>query len=132
MKHLSKLVLALGLSLAATAPSYAGGQISVQFNASNANESRDVNTFLAFYSIAKQLDSGANIRQYGNGNAAGIGQFGSGNFGVIDQQGNGHNATLAQNGNNNSYGIFQAGTGTNGHVSQNGNNGAGLLFQYGW
>jgi curlin associated repeat protein len=133
MTHLRKIALALSLSLAAI-PAYAGsgGQISFQFNAGNAEETRNVNTFLALYSIAQSLDSDANINQSGNNNAAGIGQFGHGNFGVIDQQGNNHSATLNQSGNNNGYGIFQSGTGTNGNVSQYGNNSAGLLFQFGW
>ncbi|NOX41026.1 MAG: curlin [Alphaproteobacteria bacterium] len=132
MKRFNTIALALGLSIAAALPSFAGGQISFQFNARNAEEARGVRTILALYSISKAIDSGANISQSGNNNAAGIGQFGRGNFGVIEQQGNGHNATLSQRGNDNSYGIFQFGTGTSGQVSQTGNNGAGFLFQQGW
>lgn len=132
MKRITYIALALGLTFGAVAPAAAGGQISIQLNARNADEARAVKTGLFFYALAKHIDSGADISQFGNGNAAGIGQNGNGNVGYIDQQGNNHTATLAQNGNNNGYGIFQGGTGTNGHVSQNGNNGAGLLFQYAW
>jgi major curlin subunit len=102
------------------------------YNAKNADEARAIRAGLGMYSVAKAIQSGADIHQIGRDNMAGIGQFGQGNVGIIDQHGNNHNASLTQNGNNNVYGIFQHGAGATSHVVQTGDYGAGIIVQYGW
>ena len=119
-------------SAAMTAPAAAGGQISVHVAPGNAQQAQAMQAGLGIYSLYNGLKGGANIRQLGNGNAAGIGQNGWGNNGVIHQKGKGHNATLQQNGNANNYGIFQFGKNTNANVAQNGNGQTGATFQFGW
>jgi hypothetical protein len=126
------LSTALVLSTLAAVPAHAGGSISFEITPKNAEEETAIRVGLAFYAIAKAIEGDAAVIQNGNGNAAGIGQFGSGNFGVIEQDGDGHEATLTQNGNGNAYGVFQFGEGGSAHVNQNGNGQAGLLFQVGW
>lgn len=126
------LSTALVLSTLVAVPAHAGGSVSFEITPKNADEETAIRVGLAFYAIAKAIESDAAVIQNGNGNAAGIGQFGDGNFGVIEQQGDGHDASLVQNGNGNAYGVFQFGEGGSAHVAQNGDGGAGLLFQVGW
>lgn len=129
MKRISIFAFALTL---AGAPALAGGYFSWQYNAKNAEEARAIRAGLAMYSVAKAIESGADIHQIGRDNMAGIGQFGQGNVGIIDQHGNNHTASLTQNGNNNAYGIFQHGAGAISHVVQTGDYGVGITVQYGW
>src|SRR5690606_27652001 len=112
-------------------PAAAGGSISVSLAPGNAKEEQVMKTGLAIYGIVNAVKSGS-IKQNGNGNAAGLAQLGSGNFGVVHQEGDGHNGTLVQNGNGNAYGIFQFGKNTNANVVQNGNGGTGATFAFGW
>lgn len=123
--------LAIG-SAGMTAPAAAGGQLSINLAPANAQQAQAMQNGFAIYSIYNDIRSGASIRQRGNGNAAGIGQNGRGNTGIVHQRGNGHNATLQQNGNGNAYGIFQFGRNTNANVAQNGNGRTGATIQFGW
>jgi minor curlin subunit len=132
----SKIIVAAALAVAIgsagfAAPASAGGSIAINVTPKNAKEEQAMRTGLAIYGIVNAVKSGS-IKQYGNGNAAGLAQLGSGNFGVIHQEGDGHNGTLAQNGNGNAYGIFQFGKGTDAHVTQSGNGGTGATFAFGW
>ena len=128
---MKRFILSTTLALFTAVPALAGGSISIEINPSNADEANAIRAGLGIYALAKALEGDANILQNGNGNAAGIGQNGGGNFGVIQQEGNGHEAVLAQNGGGNAYGIFQFGEGTSGQVSQSGGD-TGLLFQFGF
>ena len=124
------LATAIG-SAAFAAPASAGGSISFNIAPKNAKEEQAMKTGLAIYGIVTAVKGGS-IKQLGNNNAAGLAQFGSGNFGVVHQEGSGHNGTLTQNGNGNSYGVFQFGKNTNAHAVQNGNGGTGATFAFGW
>ncbi len=124
------LATAIG-SAAFAAPASAGGSISFNIAPKNAKEEQAMKTGLAIYGIVNAVKGGS-IKQLGNNNAAGLAQFGSGNFGVVHQEGSGHNGTLTQNGNGNSYGVFQFGKNTNAHAVQNGNGGTGATFAFGW
>lgn len=131
-KSLATALTALVIGTAGlAAPAHAGGTFSISVQPRNADEARAMRAGLGIYSIVNAVQNGG-IRQIGNGNSAGLGQNGSGNFGVVHQQGNGHNGTLTQNGDGNSYGLFQFGRNTSGHVAQNGNGGTGATFQFGW
>jgi hypothetical protein len=132
----SKTIIAAALAAAIgtagfAAPASAGGSISINVAPKNAKEEQAMKAGLAIYGIVNAVKSGS-IKQFGNGNAAGLAQLGSGNFGVIHQEGDNHNGTLTQNGNGNSYGIFQFGKGTDAHVQQNGDGGTGATFAFGW
>ncbi|MER9581982.1 curlin [Mesorhizobium sp. M0276] len=132
LKTLAAVLVAGSIGQAAlSAPAYAGGWVSVTFAPGNVRDAGALATGLRFYSLYRGLH-GASIRQSGHGNAAGIGQNGRGNLGIIQQEGNGHSATLQQNGNDNAYGIFQFGRTTDANVAQNGNAGGGATFSYGW
>jgi hypothetical protein len=129
---LTAAVVAGGIGQAAlSAPAYAGGWVSVAYAPADTRDAGALATGLRFYSLYRGLH-GASIRQSGHGNAAGIGQNGRGNLGIIQQEGNGHSATLQQNGNDNAYGIFQFGRNADANVVQNGNGGGGATFSYGW
>lgn len=131
-KTLTAALVAGSIGQAAlSAPAYAGGWVSVTFAPDNARDAGALATGLRVYSLYRGL-RGASIRQSGHGNAAGIGQNGRGNLGIIQQVGNGHSATLRQNGNDNAYGIFQFGRNTDANVVQNGDDGGGATFSYGW
>lgn len=119
-------------SMAISAPAAAGGSISFTFTPHNAKQTKALQTGLALYGIASAMKGGANIKQIGLNNLAGVGQNGSGNLGVIYQKGNGNGATLQQNGNDNSYGIFQFGKGGRAQVVQNGYGQSGATVQFGW
>lgn len=117
--------------VAMAVPVQAGGSISFNVGPRNGQEADLLATGLRAYSLYRDL-KGADIRQLGSGNAAGIAQGGRRNLGFIRQKGNGHSATLQQNGNDNAYGIFQYGRNTDADVVQDGNNGIGATFSYGW
>ena len=124
-------------SMAISAPAAAGGSISFTFMPHNAKQTKALKQLksahrVVLYSIASAMKGGANIKQIGLNNLAGLGQNGSGNLGVIYQKGNGNGATLQQNGNDNSYGIFQFGKGSRAQVVQNGYGQSGATFQFGW
>ncbi|WP_246018430.1 curlin repeat-containing protein [Pelagibacterium montanilacus] len=114
------------------APAQAGGQISLNYNPSNARDAQMVQMGLGIYQIVNEIERNGGIRQRGNNNTAGVAQNGGGNFGVVHQEGRGHNGTVQQNGNSNSYGLFQFGRNTNAHVNQNGNGQSGLGLVFGW
>ena len=124
------LVASIGQA-ALSMPAYAGGWFSVTYAPANARDAGALATGLHAYSLYHGL-RGASIRQSGHGNAAGIGQNGRSNLGIIHQEGNGHSATLQQNGNDNAYGVFQFGRNTDANVMQNGDRGSGASFSYGW
>jgi hypothetical protein len=119
-------------SAALPGPAAAGGSISLSYTPTRTQDARTLQTGFQLYSLYKGLKNGANIRQYGRNNAAGIGQTGYGNQAIVRQKGSGHSATLQQNGNSNSYGIFQFGRNTSANVGQSGNGQAGATFQFGW
>ncbi|MEW5962627.1 MAG: curlin [Pseudomonadota bacterium] len=87
---------------------------------------------LQIYSWAKSIESRARISQKGTGNAAAIGQSGSGNWAGIFQRGSGHTGTISQSGDNNAYGLFQFGRNTTSNVTQSGNGKVGFTFLGGW
>jgi hypothetical protein len=113
------------------APASAGGSIAISVTPKNAKEEQAMKAGLAIYGIVNAVKGGS-IKQIGKNNAAGLAQFGSGNFGVVHQEGSGHNGTLNQTGNGNSYGLFQFGKNTNAHVAQTGNGNTGATFAFGW
>lgn len=126
---LTAIVVATG---AMTGPASANGSLSISINPTNQQENHAIRTGLALYSLYNRVSSGGSITQRGNNNAAGVGQNGRGNTGIVHQEGSGHNGTIQQNGNRNAYGLFQFGRGTSGHVVQNGNGRSGATFQFGW
>lgn len=115
-----------------TAPALAGGSLAVTYTPTNAHDAQQLQTGLALYSLFKGIKSGGSIQQYGVGNAAGLGQYGYGNTGLIYQNGTGHQATLNQYGNANAYGVFQFGRNTTANVGQYGNGNTGATFLFGW
>ncbi|MBF9035217.1 curlin [Rhodobacterales bacterium HKCCE2091] len=125
------LLTAAFLSLAA-APVLAGGTVSFNFNAQNADEARAVQAGLALYRIAQGVDSGAFVHQDGSLNGAALIQAGTGSSGVIHQDGNGHSAILNQQGNGQNYGIFQFGDGADANVTQTADGETGFALQFGW
>lgn len=124
------LALCLGQVLIVV-PAQAGGSISLQLGPRTAEQANLLTTGLRAYSLYRDM-KGADIRQRGSNNAAGIVQGGQRNQGVVRQQGTGHSATLQQNGNDNAYDVFQYGRNTRADVVQHGNNGVGATFSYGW
>ena len=100
----------IALAALTATPASAGGSVSFEFTPSNPDEEIAVRLGLALYAIGRAIESDASVIQNGDGNAAGIGQFGSGNFGVIEQngetgmyrqalvEGTGHCETLATEG----------------------------------
>jgi len=132
LKTITAALVAGSIGQAAlSAPAYAGGWVSVTHAPDNVRDAGALSTGLRLYSLYRGLH-GASIRQSGHGNAAGVGQNGRRNLGIIQQRGNGHSATLRQNGNDNAYGIFQFGRNTNANVVQGGNGGGGATLSYGW
>ena len=131
-KTLTVVVLAsLAVPAIEAAPAHAGGSISYTL-APSAEDGGDIlSTGIRLYSLYRGLKNGE-IRQKGDGNAAGLYQNGSGNVGFIRQKGQGHSATLEQTGEDNAYGIFQFGRGTHTDVRQRGYGEGGLTFSYGW
>jgi hypothetical protein len=135
MTRMLKNTLAAALvatMVGASAPAFAGGSFSFSYTPQSAKDAKMLQTGLAFYGLYNHLQKGGSIKQNGFNNLAGLGQYGSGNYGVIHQEGNGHQATLNQYGNNNSYGIFQFGRNTSANVGQYGNGQTGATFQFGW
>ncbi len=126
------LALTAAAATALAAPATAGGVISFEIEAKNANEANAIRNGLAFYQVINDVKANGHITQNGLNNLAALGQSGSGHVGVIHQDGNNHDASLSQSGNDNAYGIFQVGNGASGHVSQSGSGEAGLLFQVGF
>ena len=122
----------LAASTTLAAPAIAGGTLSFEVSAKNADEARAMRNGLALYQVVNDIHTNGHITQKGISNIAAMAQGGNGHTGIIHQDGDGHNASLQQSGNNNSYGIFQFGENANGHVQQNGNGQAGLLFQVGF
>jgi major curlin subunit len=131
-KILTATLLAGSIGQAAlTTPAHAGGWLSVTYAPASDDDAGALATGLRLYSLYRGFH-GASIRQSGHGNAAGIGQNGRGDLGIIQQHGNGHSATLRQNGSDNTYGIFQFGRDTSANLEQNGDGGSGATFSYGW
>ena len=119
-------------SVSLGAPASAGGSISITVIPQTQNGVRTLQTWFALYQIFNGFRNGANVRQLGQNNLAGIGQYGNGNFGIIHQDGQGRSATLNQYGTGNSYGIFQFGKNTYANVNQSGYAQTGATFQFGW
>ena len=133
----SKMTLIAGLTaatistMALTVPATAGS-VAFDFKPQNARQENALRLGLGIYGIVNSARNGGVVRQNGNNNSAGVGQYGGGNHGVVHQEGNGHNGTLNQHGNGNSYGLFQFGENTDAHVNQYGNGGTGATFVFGW
>jgi hypothetical protein len=87
---------------------FAGGRISFDLAPRNSRDAALFSTGLRAYSLFRGIKDG-DIRQMGNGNAAGLAQAGRGNLGIVQQQGNGNRGTLRQNGNNGSGATFSFG-----------------------
>lgn len=113
-------------------PAAAGGSVSLNIVPGSAKDARAVRTGLVLYSLFKDARGRAIVRQRGNNNEAGLGQFGRGNLGVIHQKGNGHSGRLEQHGDHHAHGLFQFGKRTSGHVVQRGYGQTGATFQFGW
>ncbi len=124
------LLASLG-QIALTAPVYAGGSISMDIAPADSEDGGLLSSGLRLYSLYRGFKDGS-IEQMGRNNAAGLGQNGYGNVGIIRQQGNEHRATLQQNGDDNAYGIFQFGRRSDVNVRQNGNHRSGMTLSYGW
>lgn len=129
---MSGLVVATMASVSFIGPAAAAGSISLTFLPGNTQDANAMRAGLQIFSLINGLQNGANVRQYGFNNQAGIGQNGYGNNGLIYQEGNGHSANLQQNGYDNSYGIFQFGENTNANVTQNGYGQTGATFVFGF
>jgi minor curlin subunit len=121
---------AVFLLLTAPLPALAD-QVSVTYTPQNAEEAQMLQAGLALYSLHRHLESGGNVRQWGEDNYAALVQQGGGNWGLIEQDGDGHSATLTQTGGGNAHAIFQGGTGATAGVTQTGGQ-AGITVQYGW
>jgi hypothetical protein len=133
IRTLAASVLALMIGVGSLAsPAAAGGSISLSIVPGSAKDAHIMQTGLALYSLFQDAKGGAIVRQRGNHNEAGLGQFGRGNLGVVHQEGNGHSGQLEQHGNRNAYGLFQFGRNAQGHVVQNGHGQTGATFQFGW
>ncbi|MDJ0627365.1 MAG: hypothetical protein QNJ44_03815 [Rhodobacter sp.] len=124
--------LTLAAATALSAPAHAGGVISFEVEARNANDAQAIGILLGTYQVMNDIKANGHITQNGMNNIAAMAQRGTGNVGVIHQEGDNHDASLQQTGNHNAYGIFQVGNGASGHVDQAGNGQAGLLFQIGF
>ncbi|MBN9234642.1 MULTISPECIES: curlin [Phyllobacteriaceae] len=118
--------------LVLSSPAVAGGSIAFYLSPQNGDDAQMMDLGLRAYALYNGLRHGANVRQHGHGNNAGIGQNGGGNLGIVDQQGDSHSATLQQNGNGNSYGVFQFGRNTDAEVVQNGQGQSGAALLFGW
>ena len=129
-RPLRALTLAAGTALAA--PAFAGGTISLEIEAQNAQDAQAIQTGLAVYQIVNDVKTDSHVSQNGIDNLATLGQHGSGNVGIVHQDGDDHDAALNQTGTGNSYGIFQFGEGASGDVDQVGSGEAGLLIQVGF
>jgi len=105
------------------------GSLSVSLQARNAPEARFLNTAIALYALHRDIKSGADVRQIGRNNAAGIVQSGGRNRGIIHQEGRNHSARLSQSGGRNGQVILQFGDGAQADVSQYGGE-AGILLQF--
>lgn len=124
-------VLAAGLLvLGMAAPADAGG-IAVTVTPTG-DSAKVIRQGLKIYSWTRHLDSRARVDQRGSGNAAAIGQSGSGNWAGVFQRGSGHTGTISQAGNSNAYGLFQFGRNTSAAASQTGNGKVGFTFLGGW
>lgn len=128
---MASLVAATIGSATLATPAAAGGSISINLEPKTAEQERAMRAGLTIYAIVNAVQNGS-IKQKGNNNAAGLGQFGSGNLGVIYQDGDNHSGTLVQNGNNNACGLFQFGKGTNADIVQNGNGETCATVTFGW
>lgn len=130
---LGTAAIAASLSVSTLAsPAMAGGLIAFYLSPRTAQDAQAMDFGLRGYSLYNGLRNGANIRQFGRNNSAGIGQNGNGNLGIVRQEGRDHSATLQQNGNGNSYGIFQFGSNTDTEVVQSGNGQSGAALLFGW
>jgi hypothetical protein len=133
LKTLSATFVAAAIATGAlTLPASAGGSMSITYLPQSQKDAQKLQTGLLLYQLFNSVKGGASIKQLGKNNAAGIGQYGYGNTGIIHQDGKGHSATLNQYGNGNAWGIFQFGKNTNADVYQYGNGGTGATFQFGW
>lgn len=121
----------LSAGLAATAPAFAGGSVSVSYSPTDPQEAEALQTGLRLYALVEGIRNGS-ITQNGFGNAAGLVQNGSGNLGIVHQEGDGHTGTITQNGNGNACGLFQFGRNTEAHHVQNGDDQACATVQFGW
>jgi hypothetical protein len=129
---IAALAAALVGSAAVPRPAAAGGSVSLSYNPTRGRDVQALQMGLELYSLYNGPKHGANVRQRGWNNMAGIAQYGAGNQGIISQEGRGHSATLRQYGNGNSYGIFQFGRNTSVNVSQYRQGSAGTTLQFGW
>ncbi len=130
---MKRILLSASIALASLTaiPAHAGGSISLEITPQNADEEQGMRLGLGLMALAMSMQGNANVAQNGIGNAAGIGQQGGDDFGLIVQDGNNHTGTLNQGAGSNAYGIFQFGEGTDAAVAQSGGE-TGILIQFGW
>lgn len=128
---MASLVAATIGSATLVSPASAGGSIAINLEPKNAKQEQAMRAGLTVYAIVNAVQNGS-IKQKGNNNSAGLGQFGSDNLGIIYQDGDNHTGTLVQNGDGNACGLFQFGKGTNADVVQNGNGETCATFAFGW
>lgn len=131
LKTLMASLIAATIGSAALATSAEAGQISINLDPKNAKQENALKAGLTIYAIVNAVENGS-IKQLGNGNSAGLAQFGQGNLGIVHQEGDNHAGTLTQNGNNNMCGLFQFGKRTTADVVQNGNGEACATVTFGW
>ncbi len=130
MKRILFSALTALTALTAT-PSLAGGSVSVEITPSTPDEELGMRIGLGLLAFAMAQNGDANVVQNGNGNAAGIGQQGGDDFGLIVQDGDNNSAMLDQGAGSNAYGVFQFGEGNDAAVAQSGGE-TGILLQFGW
>lgn len=126
----AKVALACLAGLTIFAPiSAQAGSLSLSLNARNAQEARALNTAITLYALHRDIKSGADIRQVGRNNAAGLSQSGRNHRAIIHQRGRDHSANLIQNGGQNGKVILQFGNGAHADINQTGGQ-AGILLQF--
>ncbi|MBS3847902.1 curlin [Devosia sp. BSSL-BM10] len=133
-KTLAIATTALIISAASlSTPAMAGGQFSLSFAPQNSEHQQVLGLGLLMLSLVNGAsEGGANVRQNGNHNTAGVDQRGRNNNGLIVQDGNGHHGTIEQRGNNNNCALLQFGENTRGRCAQFGNNQTGITTVFGF
>jgi hypothetical protein len=130
MRHLIVVGLFSALVVMATQPVLAG-HVTIK-DTPHDKEAQVLGEGLRLYSNLADLKNQASISQRGNGNAAAVGQHGTGDAAAIFQNGKGNAGAVTQNGNNDGFALFQFGKNNGGTYTQNGNGQVGVVLQAGW
>lgn len=107
------------------------GHITIRI-APRGHDARVLRQGLQLYSLFQGFKNHAKIDQRGNNNAAGIGQYGSGDVAAVFQNGSANSGSIVQRGNNDAFALFQFGKGNTGNTQQNRDGQVGIVLQGGW